>query len=27
MTIVGTLISDIMLVYLDPRIRYGGVGE
>ena len=26
MTIVGTLISDIALAWLDPRIRYGGVG-
>lgn len=27
MTVVGTLISDVLLVYLDPRIRYGGVGK
>jgi peptide/nickel transport system permease protein len=27
MTVVGTLISDIMLALLDPRIRYGGVGN
>ncbi len=25
LTVVGTLISDIMLVWLDPRIRYEGV--
>jgi peptide/nickel transport system permease protein len=27
MTVIGTVMSDIMLVYLDPRIRYGGVGK
>ena len=27
LTIVGTLIADILLVWLDPRIRYGGLGE
>jgi peptide/nickel transport system permease protein len=27
LTIIGTLLSDILLVWLDPRIRYGGMGE
>ena len=27
LTLVGTLISDIMLVWVDPRIRYGGVAR
>lgn len=27
LTIVGTLISDILLAVFDPRIRYGGVSE
>ena len=27
LTIVGTLLADIMLVWLDPRIRFGKVGE
>ena len=27
MTVFGTVMSDILLVYLDPRIRYGGVGK
>jgi len=27
LTVVGTLIADILLVWLDPRIRYGGIGE
>ncbi len=27
MTVIGTLISDILLAALDPRIRYGGIGE
>jgi len=27
MTLVGTLLSDIMLVILDPRIKFGGVAE
>ncbi|MBX3014001.1 MAG: ABC transporter permease [Caldilineaceae bacterium] len=27
LTVVGTLIADILLVWLDPRIRYGGLGE
>ncbi len=27
LTIVGTLIADILLVWLDPRIRFGKVGE
>ncbi|MGC8971623.1 MAG: ABC transporter permease [bacterium] len=27
LAITGTLISDILLAWLDPRIRYGGVGE
>jgi len=25
--IVGTLISDILLAIIDPRIRFGGVSE
>ena len=25
LTVVGTLVSDILLVWLDPRIRYEGV--
>ena len=24
LTVVGTLISDILLAWIDPRIRYGG---
>ena len=27
LTIIGTLISDILLAWLDPRIRFGGVTE
>ena len=27
LTVVGTLIADILLVWLDPRIRYGGLSE
>jgi len=27
LAIIGTLISDILLAWLDPRIRYGGVGK
>ncbi|MGQ9632463.1 MAG: ABC transporter permease [bacterium] len=27
LTVIGTLISDILLAWLDPRIRYGGVAE
>ncbi len=27
LTMIGTLISDILLAALDPRIRYGGVSE
>jgi peptide/nickel transport system permease protein len=27
LTIVGTLIADILLVWVDPRIRFGKVGE
>ena len=27
LTLVGTLVSDIMLVWVDPRIRYGGVAR
>ena len=27
LTVVGTLISDILLAILDPRIRFGGVSE
>jgi len=26
LTVIGTLISDILLDWVDPRIRYGGVG-
>jgi peptide/nickel transport system permease protein len=24
LTVIGTLISDILLAWLDPRIRFGG---
>jgi peptide/nickel transport system permease protein len=27
LTIIGTLLADILLVWLDPRIRFGKVGE
>jgi len=27
LTVIGTLISDILLAWLDPRIRFGGVAE
>jgi peptide/nickel transport system permease protein len=27
LTIVGTLLSDILLAVTDPRIKFGGVGE
>jgi len=27
LTLIGTLISDILLAWIDPRIRYGGVVE
>ena len=27
LTVIGTLISDILLAVVDPRIRFGGVGE
>jgi peptide/nickel transport system permease protein len=27
LTVIGTLLSDVLLVLLDPRIRYGGLGE
>jgi peptide/nickel transport system permease protein len=27
LTVIGTLISDILLVWLDPRIRFGGTAE
>jgi peptide/nickel transport system permease protein len=27
LTIIGTLLSDILLAWLDPRIRFGGVME
>ncbi len=27
LTLLGTLISDILLAWVDPRIRYGGAGE
>ncbi len=26
LTVIGTLISDILLAWLDPRIRYGAEG-
>jgi peptide/nickel transport system permease protein len=27
LTVVGTLISDLLLAALDPRIRFGAAGE
>jgi peptide/nickel transport system permease protein len=27
LTVIGTLVSDILLAFLDPRIRFGGVTE
>ena len=27
LTVIGTLISDILLAWIDPRIRFGGVQE
>jgi peptide/nickel transport system permease protein len=27
LTVIGTLLSDILLAWLDPRIRFGGVAE
>jgi peptide/nickel transport system permease protein len=27
LTVIGTLLSDILLAWLDPRIRFGGVTE
>ncbi len=27
LTVLGTLLSDILLAVLDPRIRYGGAGN
>jgi peptide/nickel transport system permease protein len=27
LTLVGTLVSDIMLMWVDPRIRFGGVAR
>ena len=27
LTLVGTLVSDVMLIWVDPRIRYGGVSR
>jgi peptide/nickel transport system permease protein len=27
LTAIGTMLSDILLAWLDPRIRFGGVGE
>ncbi|NLS79506.1 MAG: ABC transporter permease [Chloroflexi bacterium] len=27
LTVIGTLLSDILLAWLDPRIRFGGVSE
>jgi peptide/nickel transport system permease protein len=26
LTVIGTLISDILLAWVDPRIRFGGAG-
>ena len=26
LTVIGTLISDILLAWIDPRIRFGGAG-
>ena len=27
LTVIGTLLSDILLAWVDPRIRFGGAGE
>jgi peptide/nickel transport system permease protein len=27
LTVIGTLVSDVLLAWLDPRIRFGGRGE
>ena len=27
LTVIGTLISDILLAIVDPRIKFGGVSE
>ena len=27
LTVIGTLLSDILLLWLDPRIRYEGRGN
>ena len=27
LTVIGTLLSDILLAVMDPRIRYGGVSK
>ena len=27
LTVIGTLLSDILLAAMDPRIRYGGVSK
>ena len=27
LTVIGTLVSDILLLWLDPRIRYKGKGS
>lgn len=27
LTVIGTLLSDILLAWLDPRIRFGAIGE
>ncbi len=27
LTVIGTLVSDILLAWLDPRIRFGGISE
>jgi len=27
LTVIGTLVADILLVWIDPRIRFGGLGK
>jgi peptide/nickel transport system permease protein len=27
LTVIGMLVSDILLAWADPRIRYGGIEE
>ncbi len=27
LTVIGTLLSDILLAAMDPRIRYGGISK